>query len=209
MTDRPSALEFVACLVTLTGIMITNTLNLKAIVAATLLTVTYFLPFPAKAQDSTDESALLMALAAAESSEFRGLDRQLQALWSKSGSASMDLLLKRGTDAIERGELAEAVEHLTALTDHAPDFAYGWFQRAQAYFLTGRFGPAVADLERALFLNPNDYNAIFALGNVFEHFRDPESAYQAYLRAQAIHPHHEDVSNALDRLRSAVVGKEL
>ncbi|PCJ05476.1 MAG: hypothetical protein COB16_15700 [Rhodobacteraceae bacterium] len=189
--------------------MITNTMNLKAIVAATLLSVVYLLPFCANAQDSTDEPALLSTLAGANSSEARGLDRQLQALWSKSGSPAMDLLLKRGRDAVERGDLLEAIEHLTALTDHAPNFAYGWLQRAQAYFLTGRYGPAVADLERALFLNPNDYNAIFALGNVFEHFRDPDAAYQAYLRAQAIHPYHEDVSNALDRLRSAVVGKEL
>jgi len=189
--------------------MVLKSLNLKAIVAATLLSVTFYLPIPANAQDSTDEPALLSALAGAESSDALGLDRQLQALWSKSGSAAMDLLLKRGIDGIERGDMTAAIEHLTALTDHAPDFAYGWYQRARAYFLTGLYGPAVADLERALFLNPNDYNAIFALGNVFEHFRDPESAYQAYLRAQAIHPHHEDVSTALNRLRPEVVGKEL
>jgi tetratricopeptide (TPR) repeat protein len=209
VTNRPSALEIVARAVTLPVIMITNSLNLKAIVAATLLSVTFYLPIPANAQDSTDEPALLSALAGAESSDALGLDRQLQALWSKSGSAAMDLLLKRGIDGIERGDMTAAIEHLTALTDHAPDFAYGWYQRARAYFLTGLYGPAVADLERALFLNPNDYNAIFALGNVFEHFRDPESAYQAYLRAQAIHPHHEDVSTALNRLRPEVVGKEL
>ena len=121
----------------------------------------------------------------------------------------MDLLLKRGTDAIERGDLGVAIEHLTALTDHAPEFSFGWLQRAHAYYLSERFGPAVADLERALYHNPNDYNAIFALGNVFEHFRDPERAYQAYQRAQAIHPHHKDVSTALERLRPTVVGKEL
>lgn len=184
-------------------------MNLKAIVAATLVSVTFFLPFSVNAQNKVDEPSLLSALAVAESPQAIALDRQLQALWSKSGSASMDLLLKRGMDSIERGDLGEAIEHLTALTDHAPEFAYGWFQRARVFFLTGRFGPAVADLERALYLNPNDYNAIFALGNVFEHFRNPDAAYQAYLRAQAIHPHHEAVSTALDRLRPKVVGKTL
>lgn len=191
------------------GIMVTKPANLKAIVTATLLSVTLFLPIAANAQDSTDESALLQALAAADSAASLGIDRQLQALWGKSGSAAMDLLAQRGTDALERGAPVLAIEHLTALTDHAPDFAYGWALRARAYFMIGRSGPAVADLERALYLNPNDYNAIFALGNVFEHFRDPEQAFQAYLRAQAIHPHHKDVSTALDRLRPAVVGKEL
>ncbi|MVO16287.1 tetratricopeptide repeat protein [Parasedimentitalea huanghaiensis] len=189
--------------------MVLKSQNLKAIVAATLLTVTFFSPFTANAQDSTDESALLEALAEADSAAALALDRQLQALWGNSGSAAMDLLLKRSLDAIERGDMKQAVEHLTALTDHAPNFAYGWYQRARVYYLIERYGPAVADLERALFLNPNDYNAIFALGNVFEHFRDPERAYQSYLRAQAIHPHHGDVTSALERLKPAIVGKEL
>lgn len=58
-------------------------------------------------------------------------------------------------------------------------------------------------------LNPNDYNAIFALGAMFEQFNDPQNAYEAYKRAQAIHPHHEAITNALDRLKTTVEGREL
>ena len=43
--------------------------------------------------------------------------------WSKSGSPAMDLLLKRGRDAMNAGQPGLAIEHLTALIDHAPDFA--------------------------------------------------------------------------------------
>jgi tetratricopeptide (TPR) repeat protein len=121
----------------------------------------------------------------------------------------MDLLLQRGTQAMEQGEMQTAVEHLTALTDHAPDFAHGWFLRAQAYFHAGLEGPAVADLERALALNPNNYEAIFALGQILERFEDPRAAYAAYQRAQAIHPSHEQVTSALQRLRPVSEGKEL
>ena len=73
----------------------------------------------------------------------------------------------------------------------------------------GRYGPAVADLERALALNPNDYDAIYALGSVLELFRLPERAYQTYLRAMAIHPHHEEVITALERLEPQFGGKDL
>ncbi|MGR3758566.1 tetratricopeptide repeat protein [Roseobacteraceae bacterium NS-SX3] len=189
--------------------MAANFLNLKAIVAATALTVTYSLPALLHAQETADGAALLQALAQAGPEEAAGIDRDLQALWRKSGSPAMDLLLRRGTDALERGETGEAIEHLTALTDHAPGFAQGWYERARAYFAAGLYGPSVADLERALALNPSDYNAIYALGVVFEHFRDPPRAYEAYQRAKAIHPHHEEVTAALNRLKPLVEGKEL
>lgn len=180
--------------------------NLKGIVAASVFVLTISGGMT-RAQDS--ESDLLAALGAADAAEAIRIDRELQAMWKKSGSAAMDLLLQRGRDAQERGDVREAIEHFTALTDHAPDFAKGWNARASAYFEAGLMGPAVADLERALFLNPNDYSAIYGLGLILEQFGDTKRAYQAYERAQAIHPHHEEVSEALNRLKPLVEGKAI
>lgn len=190
--------------------------NLKAIVAAIATVILVSSPAGSAAQGAgatnyaaLSEAELLAELQAADPEKAAALDRELQAIWSRSGSAAMDLLLRRGRDAIARRDWRAALEHLTALTDHAPEFAEGWSERAQAQFHAERFGPAVADLERALALNPNDYNAIFGLGQVFEYFDDPERAYAAYKRAKAIHPHHEEVTKALDRLSIAVDGTAL
>lgn len=164
---------------------------------------------PEAGPDSTDAAALLAALATSGPDAARGIDRQLQALWDRSGSASMDLLLKRGRDAMEVGQIATAIEHFTALTDHAPDFAEGWHARASAYYAADLHGPALADLERALSLNPHNYNAIFGLGSILETFDEPELAHRAYLRVLAIHPHHEEVGKALERLGPRVTGQTL
>ncbi len=163
---------------------------------------------PAIAQ-SEKEAELLSALALADPEEAAALDLELQALWRRSGSSAMDFLLRRGEQALEQGALAEAVEHLTALVDHDPSFAAGWFRRAEAYARLDLFGPAVADLERALYLNPNNYNALMALGLVFEHFRDPAKAYDAYARAKAIHPHHDEVTKSMKRLAPLIRGRKL
>ncbi|WP_380992321.1 hypothetical protein [Sedimentitalea sp. HM32M-2] len=184
----------------------------KAIVAAILAIVMNSIPLPVAAADQADmrdEAALLSALAVAGPDEARRLDRQLQRLWSDSGSAAMDLLLERGRQALQDEDPQAAIEHLTALTDHAPDFAEGWTARASAYFQADLAGPALADLERALALNPNNYNAMIGLGAILESFGDKRRAYLAYRRAQAIHPHHEDITKALDRLRSGVEGEAL
>ena len=68
---------------------------------------------------------------------------------------------------------------------------------------------AAADLEQALALNPNNYEAIFGLGLIFEVMEEPGKAFDAYSRALAIHPHHEEVTNALNRLRPQIEGKAL
>jgi tetratricopeptide (TPR) repeat protein len=152
---------------------------------------------------------LLAALAVSDPRNAQRIARELSAIWDRSGSPSMDLLLRRGRAALERGEAAVALDHLTALTDHAPGFARGWSERARAFAVTGRFGPAAADLERALALNPQDYDAIFALGQMWEFFENPHKAHVAYGRAKAIHPHHEAVTKALNRLSEEALGKPL
>lgn len=129
--------------------------------------------------------------------------------WSKSGSPAMDLLLKRGRDAMEAGDFQAAIEHLTALTDHAPDFAEGWNARATAYFMAGQFGPSVADIQHTLALNPHHFGALSGLGQIFEAMDRPEQALKAYRAALAVNPHMVGVRDAVDRLTRAEQGTDL
>jgi tetratricopeptide (TPR) repeat protein len=194
---------------TLMIVMGNASINLKAIVAASIAFVMFSVATHAQEADLNDESELLEALVLADPTEAKRLERQLQALWSKSGSASADLLLKRGREAMDAEDYRAAIEHFTALTDHAPEFAEGWHMRASAFYNAELFGPAIADLERTLTLNPNNYTAMLGLGHVLEQINQPELAYDAYVRAQSIHPHHEDVSKAVSRLATQVQGKSI
>ncbi len=121
----------------------------------------------------------------------------------------MDLLLKRGKDAFEAGQTQDAIEHLTALTDHAPDFAEGYYYRAMSYFHADMIGPAFGDIEMVLSLNPRHFGAIEALGFLLENLNRFDMAKEAYERVLAIHPHHKDVREALDRLAPHLSGQDL
>lgn len=196
--------------------MVTFKQNLKAVVAATAISGQVFASSVVFAETSNDvlmadaeEVALLEQLAQADPVEAISIARDLESIWRKTGSASMDLLLDRGLKALERGDYQVAVNHLTALTDHAPKFAQGWRERALAFCALEQYGPCISDLETALWLNPNDYEALFALGIMLEQFRDIKTAHEVYLRAKSIHPNHEEVTTALDRLKPMVEGKEL
>ncbi|WP_318527433.1 tetratricopeptide repeat protein [Roseobacter sinensis] len=162
---------------------------------------------PVSAQHA--EEALLEQLREAPETEAARLDRALSLIWDNSGSPAMNLLLKRGRDALKEEETEKAIDHLTALTDHAPEFAEGWHARATAYYQAGLYGPALDDLERALALNPNNYNAIFGLGVMLREFGDLERAAEAFDRVLALNPHHENAKTAMEQLERNGIGRTL
>ena len=155
------------------------------------------------------EPELLDQLRGAEPAEAKRIASQVSLIWSRSGSAAMDLLLKRGREAMEAGDYPLAIDHLTALTDHAPDFAEGFHSRAEAYFRSDLYGPALADLERTLALNPQHYDAIFGFAVMVQEFGDLRRAAELYRRVLAIHPNHENAQTALSRLKRDGIGREL
>lgn len=158
---------------------------------------------------TADMDALFDRLLSADAAESGDIEQEIWMEWSKSGSPAMDLLLQRGRSAMAMGDPVLAVQHLTALVDHAPDFAEGWNARATAYFQTGDFGPAIADIARVLTLNPRHFGALAGLGAIFEQFDEPKKAIEVYRAALAINPHGAGLQEALDRLTAADLDQAL
>jgi Flp pilus assembly protein TadD len=179
---------------------------LKHIVAA--LFAVSLLSAPISAQEPSLE-ALFAELADPENRAWARAEADIRRQWSRSGSAAMDLLLKRGESALDMGDTEAAIEHLTALTDHAPEFAEGWNLRAVAWFLAGQYGPALADLARTLALEPRHWAALSGLGAIMEDMGALERARAAYRASLALHPHQDDVKDALVRLDRALAGVSL
>jgi tetratricopeptide (TPR) repeat protein len=176
-------------------------------VVAALLPV--LLAFPALAQDTAKVDDLLTRLKDADEGAAERIERELWVEWSKSGSPAMDLLLERGRKAMESGDLDAAIEHLTALVDHAPDFAEGWNARATAFFQAGMLGPSVADIAHTLDLNPNHFGALTGFGMILEATGKEAEALEVYRAAIAIHPHMDGVSEAIQRLEAKTAGQDL
>lgn len=182
-----------------------RTVNLKHTVAA----IGLFLMLPGTVIGETPPPDLMAQLRQAEAGDAGRIAREVAIYWGRSGSAAMDLLLKRGRDAMEAGDFPTAIEHLTALTDHAPDFAEGYHARAEAFFRADLYGPALADLERVLALNPEHFEAIFGLAVMLEEFGDLRQAAEFYRKVLAFHPNHENAQAALLRMQQQGIGREL
>lgn len=153
--------------------------------------------------------ALFAQLAEPEGEGWRIAESDILREWSKSGSATMDLLLKRGEEALDQGDAEAAIGHLTALTDHAPDFAAGWQARAAALAASGRFGPAAADLAQTLALEPRHFAAMTQLGAMLEEMGDNDRALAAYRASLTIHPHQQEAIDGVERLERQQDGTDI
>lgn len=156
-----------------------------------------------------DIDAMLAELADPATEDWQSLERRIRTEWSKSGSASADLLLQRGQKALEEEKFDLALEHLTALTDHAPDFAEGWNARATAFFRKKMYGPAMEDIGRALALNPNHFAAMTGLAVMLQEMGFDEEALEAWRLMEKVHPHRPELKDAIDRLEKELGGQTL
>jgi tetratricopeptide (TPR) repeat protein len=159
--------------------------------------------------DAAKLEDLFNRLATAEQGAAGRIEREIWLEWSKSGSPAMDLLLQRGRDSMEAGDLDAAIGHFSALIDHDPDFAEGWNARATAFFQAGDYGRSVADIAEVLKRNPRHFGALSGLAVILEQTDRPEAALKAWVAARAIHPHLAGVQDAIDRLERASEGQEL
>ncbi len=139
----------------------------------------------------------------------QAIEERIWAEWSKSGSPTLDLLLERGQEALANENPGRAIEHMTALIDHAPEFAEAYNIRATAYFQQGLYGPSLEDIRTALALNPRHFAAMSGLGLILEELGYPEDALAAWREVVEIHPHQQGAKDSIERLEREVEGTAL
>ncbi|WP_242650952.1 tetratricopeptide repeat protein [Yoonia tamlensis] len=145
----------------------------------------------------------------ADEGAYAAIEEEIFASWDKSRSPAMDLLLQRGADALLDGNPQAAVEHYTALIDHAPQFAGGYFGRASAYYTLGLTGPALDDIAQVLRLDPRHFGAIEGLAVIMEDLARVQDALELYEMILAINPQSVPTKDAIARLQLQLEGQAL
>ena len=180
--------------------------RLKSVVAAAVLSLSLAVPGFSQEPGLDD---LFDALQAAEGESAKAIEGRIWEEWSQSGSPAMDLLLQRGREALEAGDIDRAIEHFSALIDHAPDFAEGYNARATAYFQKGLYGPSLEDIEQTLARNPRHFGALSGLALILEELGIKDGALAAYRAVEEMYPAREGLDAAIDRLSREIEGESI
>lgn len=187
--------------------MVSLCIRFKHIVAALAGAVVF--SAPAWAVDEARVDDLFEQLKEADASEYRDIERQIGAEWAKSGSAAVDLLLRRGQDAIDVGDYRAAVEHFSAAIDHAPDFAEAYNGRATAFYLLDELGLSLEDIRQTLILNPRHFGALSGFAMILEQIGHETDALEVYRRILELAPSAPGINEAVERLELKQEGRTL
>ncbi len=178
----------------------------KHIAAALACVVGFSLPLVA---DQARIDDLLAQLREAEGIQAARIAVEIENEWAKSGSPSLDLLLRRAEDALEADDALAAIEHLTAAIDHDPSYLGAYNLRASAYYLNDDIGPALDDLREVLARNPMHFRALQGFGIILFEMERPEDALEVLRRALAIYPADETTQQYVTDLEIMLEGQAL
>lgn len=122
-------------------------------------------------------------------------------LWARSGDPEADRLLKSGIQRLEDGQLRQAVEVFTRVTERRPEFAEGWNKRATAYYLMGDFDRSLKDCAEVIKRNPQHFGALSGYGMIYVRLGRLETALSYFERALEINPNMRGVEESIKLIR--------
>ena len=151
----------------------------------------------------------LDALATADERAAAPLIDEIHALWSHSGSDTIQLLMDSGFAAEVAGNddiAARMYDHVNRL---APEYAEGWLASGRVAIALEDWAFALETVNTALTIEPRRYDAYFSIGQVLEQAEEWDAALEAYEETLAIFPAFEPAMEARDRLAAALSGRAL
>jgi len=140
--------------------------------------------------DRQAELDALVAEANAAPNEAAGRDAsgRMWEIWLDAPNEVAQTLLDEGLVATRVSDFRRAISVYDRLIAYCPDYAEGYNQRAFAYFLSGAFEKAEADLGAALAREPRHVGALTGLGRTLMQLGRADEAQVWFKKAVALNP---------------------
>ncbi|HXC56729.1 MAG TPA: tetratricopeptide repeat protein [Rhizomicrobium sp.] len=139
--------------------------------------------------------------------EAKPIEDKIGGIFLASGSASIELLMSRGSAALAAGDKDTAKQIFDAVTDVAPNYAEGWHARANLQRSANDDSGAMLSLEHVILLNPRQFAALYELGNLLEDYGNKAGALKLYRKALELDPQLEGAQKHVDALTRDVEGQ--
>jgi len=155
----------------------------------------------AQVGDTSDADLVIEALHDSDPDVRVHAEVAVWTLWSRSGDPEVDSLFKSGVQRMQDGEMGQAVEAFTRITERKPDFAEGWNKRATAYYLMGDFDQSLKDCDEVIKRNPQHFGALSGYGMIYLRLGELENALEYFQRALEINPNLKGVEESIALIR--------
>ncbi len=126
--------------------------------------------------------------------------------WFRSGSASIDLMMRWSNAAMADRRYAMALDFLDQVVIRAPDYAEGWNRRATLHFTMDNYAKSMNDIERVLALEPRHFGALSGMATILEQSGNKRAALAAWQRTLEVYPAMQSAQDAVVRLSDDLAG---
>lgn len=141
-----------------------------------------------------------------DAAEAEAIEQAIWSLWTRTDDPLLDLDVIAGIQAMNRGNLPQALESFDRVTEQAPDYAEGWNKRATVLYLLSDYDRSLADIARTLKLEPRHFGALSGMGMIYLQLGDKEAALKAMEEALALNPHMPGLRVHVEELRRLEAG---
>lgn len=139
----------------------------------------------------------------------RRISQRIRQEWSKSGSATIDLLMAWSTKAVEDKKYDAALDYLDEIVTLAPGYAEGWNLRATVHFARDDYARSMADIDRVLRLEPRHFGALAGMAAILKATGHTRAAASAYERLLDIYPMMRDAQAESGKLADEMAGQAI
>ena len=135
------------------------------------------------------------------------ISQRIRSEWSKSGSATIDLLMQRANKAVEGKKFDVALDYLDEIVTLAPNYAEGWNLRATVHFARDDYARSMADIDRVLRLEPRHFGALSGMAAILKATGHDAAAAGVYERLLSLYPMMRAAQAELGKLADEMAGQ--
>jgi tetratricopeptide (TPR) repeat protein len=165
--------------------------------------------FPDPNHQSRVDQLFERLAAARDEAEAGALVEQIERIWQRSGSDTIDLLMTRAKTASSARDGVLALDIIDSVVALKPDWAEVYSRRAAVLFQLKDFDGAMRDLRQTLVLEPRQFQALAGVGMIFQQGGNAPKALAAFREALKINPHFKGIKQSAEKLAVEHDGQNL
>lgn len=163
---------------------------------------------PLAPQDERLDSLFARLKRERSTEEARAIANEIREVLSISGSATVDLLMKNSSQAVNDKRYGAALDFLDQVTLIAPDYAEGWNRRATVHYLLGNYPKSMSDCARVLALEPRHLGALSGMAGILQETGNDRRALEAWEAYLVYFPADREAQEQTIELMNKLAGQK-